>query len=232
MRAAIATASCFLLLGRTAVAQRADEDHGKVVYEDSRGALTDLGLGFNPLLSADGKVIFIRGRKFDYGDPFDCGDKDTKNWVAAYDPATKSEKVLFDRALPFETTGIVFCIFEQMQLSPDGSILYLVSPVYATSGSLAIVSLRTGRVKYVGGVDEVYVIQSGLHKGDLVYQQRNMTGSGADEHPYYPWVHAGADGAQIKVLAEEWIEDGNTPQLMAYLLSINGTITVHGRTFP
>jgi hypothetical protein len=233
MRAAT-IALCSLLVARAVVAQRADEDHGKVIYEDSKGGLTDLGSGFNPLLSADGKVVFIRGRKFEYGDDFDCGNKDANNWIAEYDPATKSETILFDRALPFERAGIVFCVFEQMQVSPDGGMLYLVSSVSATSGSLAIIHLKTGRVIYVGGVNEVHVIRGGSHEGELIYQRRLMA---PNSSPTYPWVHARPDGAQIRVLAEEPFTIGghagsDAPQLKAYLDKIGGRIEVNGRLFP
>ena len=156
----------------------------------------------------------------------------------AYDPATKSEKVLFDRALPFERTGIVFCIFDRMQLSPDGSILYLVSPVWATSGSLAIVHLASGRVTYLGGVDEVFVIEAGPHRGDLIFQRHMWRHGGrGGDFPYDPWVHAGPEGRQIKVLKEEPFTTGGSPAkdapgLKAYLHGIGAQIVIDGGTFP
>lgn len=234
-RAALALAFLLLLSTRTTVAQQAFVDHGKVIYQGPAGSRVDLGPGFNPLLSADGRVVFIRGRKFDYGTAFDCTNRQTKNWVAAYDPVKRSERVLFDRALPFERDGIAYCVFNQMQLSLDGSTLYLVSPVYATSGSLAIVRLATGRVTYVGGVKLVYVIRSGSHAGELIYQRR-MSQSERVGY-YYPWVHAAADGEPMNVLSDEPFTIGGTPakdapRLKAYLQSISGQIVIDGRAFP
>jgi hypothetical protein len=164
-----------------------------------------------------------------YGDEFDCGNKELKNWVAVYDPATRTEKTLFDRPLPYGRDGLPFCIFQRMQLAPDGSALYLTSPVYATSGSLAIIPLKQGTVRYVPGVDDVYVIVNGPHRGELLYQRRED-----EDGAYYPSVHARADGRLIRVLAEEWLEEGldKVPRLKEYLRSIGGQIMVNGQAFP
>src|SRR5882724_9059258 len=113
-------------------AQRVIEKGAEVFYTDSSGKQVSLGIGFSPQLTRDGKAALIRGRSFGYGDLFDCRQKNRKNWIAVHDPLTRSDKVLFDRALSFGQKGIAFCIFHQMRLSPDNSILYLVSPVYAT----------------------------------------------------------------------------------------------------
>ena len=72
------------------------------------------------------------------------------------------EKTIFDRPLEYDgRESLAFCVFEQMQLSHDGSVLYLVSPEYATSGSLAIINLSRGAVTFVPGINLVYVIETG-----------------------------------------------------------------------
>ena len=86
-----------------------------------------------------------------------------------------------------------FCIFQQMQLSSDASTLYLISPVYATSGSMAIVSLRQGSVTYVRGVNLVYLIETGPHRDELIYWRRVDSANG----PRYPLVHASKTGKPI-----------------------------------
>jgi hypothetical protein len=227
-----------LLLSPGLLAQRAFEKSGHVVYEDRDGHRTDVGVGFSPVLTQRGEVALIRGRLFRFGDDFDCGRKEAKNWIAVYDPATKAERTLFDRALPFGHNDLQYCAFERMQLSPDEKTLYLVSPVYATSGSLAIVRLGAGTVTYVPGVNDVYVIVSGLHRGELLYNQRMShhvpRRRPEDESPWYPFVHAGADGKAIQVIADEWVADGpdKAPKLAAYLRRIGGQIMVNGRAFP
>lgn len=133
-----------------------------------QGKRTDLGIGFSPVLTQRGRVALIRDRQFDYGESFDCHDSATKNWIAMVDPATGAETALFDHSLSFGRNGLEFCVFHQMQLSPDDSTLYLVSIVYATSGALAIIRLRDNAVNYIPGVDDVHVITSGPHRGELI----------------------------------------------------------------
>jgi len=219
-----------LFLASNSMAQRVFEKGAEVVYEDANKNQTNLGRGFSPVLMSQGKVALIRGRLFGYGEYFDCSKRATKNWVSVYDSVTGTEKTLFDRALPFQRDGLMFCIFDQMQMSPDGAVLYLVSPVYATSGSLAIIHLAHTTVTYVPGVDRIYVIESGPHRGELIYQRRIDEPHGV----HYPFVHARANGQQIRVLAEEVLADENpqAPVLGAYLNKIGARISVNGRPFP
>lgn len=233
-----AFAALALLLCPSMVGQKVSEKSGHVVYEDRSGKRHDLGISFSPVLTNRGEVALIRGRVFDYGEEFDCSSKATKNWIAIYDPATGAEKTLFDRPLSFGRDDLAFCVFRQIQLSPDDSVLYLVSIVYATSGALAIVHLQDGAVTYVTGVDYVYVITSGPHQGELLYQQRmarhEPPPKAGDASPYYPFVHARADGEPIRVIAEENLNEGpgKAPKVAAYLRSIGGRIIVSGRAFP
>ena len=228
-------AALLLLPASSLVAQRVFEKGQNVNYEDDRKNRINLGLGFNPVLTEEGKVALIRGRRIGYGEPFDCKHGDSKNWIAVYDPATRTEKVIFDRSLPFGVQGSPMCVFEQMQLSPDGGILYLVSPVYATSGSLAIIQLEQGVATYVPGVNEVYVIQSGPHRGELIYLRRILYWKHGDPRIYYPFIHARADGRQIRVIAEELsLASSGThrPRLTAYLRKLEGQLMVGGKLIP
>jgi hypothetical protein len=212
--------------------------NGRVIYEDTHGKRTDLGTGFSPVLTSDGRVALLRGRKFGYGDDFNCGKKQERNWVAVYDPVTRIENVLFDRAVNFDGGKWKSCVFEQMQLSHDGSVLYLVSPVYATSGSLAIVSLAEATIKDVPGVCEVYMIETGPHRDELIYVRRVFHNSpDLGEHPTYPFIHARADGRPIREVSDEWSGQDNMPRdkmplLRNYLRRIDGTINVNGETLP
>src|ERR1700693_317781 len=181
-----------LVLAMNLDAQRALEVHGNVIYEDVGKHKINLGKGFSPVLTADGKVAFLRGRKFYYGELFDCSHAEGKNWIVLYDPATMREKTIFNRSLDYDGRGLYFCIFEQMQLSRDGSVLYLVSPIYATSGSLAILNLAGGSVVYVPGVMSVYVIENGPHRDELIYVRRMFHTAGHDvESPTYPFITLG-----------------------------------------
>lgn len=220
------------------LAQQAFEKAGHVIYEDRDARKTDLGVGFSPVLTERGEVALIRGRLFLYGEPFDCSDKENRNWIAVYNSVTRAEKTLFDRPLPFQRDGILFCVFQRMQLSPDGSTLYLTSPVYATSGSLAIIRLKDGTVTYVPGVDDVYIVVNGPHKGELIYQRRMdhpvQRMKKGNRYPHYPFVHAQSDGQPIRVIAEEYVDNGldKLPKLESYLRRIRGQIVINGQAFP
>lgn len=227
-----------LLLAPSLLAQRAFERRGHVIYEDSGGHRSDLGVGFSPVLTQSGEVALVRGRLLPYGEHFDCRHKNTRNWIAVYSPVTGTEKVLFDRPLRFERGGLPFCVFERMQLSPDESTLYLVAAVYATSGSLAIVPLQQGTVTFVPGVCDIYVIINGSHRGELLYQRRmypelHIPGD-KGRYPYYPFVHARADGKPIRVVADEFPRDGvfDGPRVARYLRSLGGQIILNGQAFP
>ena len=155
---------------------------------------------------ADGEVVLVRGHRYGYGQEFDCTRPETKNWVAKYDPQTEKETKVFDRPIHYDGPGSLgFCAFEQMQMSYEGSVLYLLASTYATSGNLAIVNLTSGSIAFVPGVIAVFVIESGPHQNDLIYQRRVYHKSPEDglEYPSYPFIHALADGRQVREISNE-----------------------------
>lgn len=196
-----------------------------------------LGVGFSPILKGDGRVAMLRGRSFGYGYEFDCTNKSAKNWVSVYDPTTQAEEVLFDRPIPIDGGAVGFCVFDQMQMSPDGSTLYLVMPAYATSGNLAIIGLRHGEISYVPGVMSVFVIEGGAHQGELIYSRRVAYASRTKYEPYYhyPFIHSRANGKEIREISDEFFTvNGGTPApiLKSYLRQMGGRIVVNGKPLP
>lgn len=219
-----------LLAHSSLIAQRAFEEGGNVIYQNAQGNRTNLGSGFSPVMTAQGRVAFVRGRRFGYGEKFDCFHPNTKNWIALYDPAIRSERALFDQVVPFENGKWPFCIFDQMQLSPDGSVLYLVSPVYATAGSLAIVQLATGSISNVPGVNNVFIIESGPRRGELIYVRRGLrTSADGLSQAAYLFFHARADGQPITEVSDR---DEGLPILRQYLRKIRGRITLGNEQLP
>jgi hypothetical protein len=102
---------------------------------------------------------------------------------------------------------------------------------------LAIIHLSTGAVNYVPGVNFVYVIETGTHRDELIYQRRIWQNSPLDglEYPGYPLVHARPDGQQIAEISNEYLtvgRDDEVPILRRYLRGLGGTITVEGRKLP
>ena len=165
-------------------------------------------------------TVLIRGPELYYGDPFNCANPAAKNWIVTVHPTTKAETVIFDQPIDG------FCVFQQAQLSPDGSKLYLSIPTYATANTLAIVQLPAKTITQIPGVNFVYIIETGPHRGDLIYQKRVMKA-----HVTYPFFHARPNGQEIREISEEQDPD-RAPILAEYLRSIGGTITFDGRKLP
>ena len=210
-------------------AQRVFEKDGKAFYQNAQGRQTGLGVGFSPVLTADGKIAMIRGRHVSQDEAVDCRDPAKRNSVVLVDPKIGREKTIFDRGLPV-------CNFDQMQLSSDKNTLYLVVPTNPASLTLAIINLASGSVKYVPAVESVYVIEIGPHRDELIYIRREIRTSPKRRLPFpaYPLIHARANGEQIAEISTEsfTLEGGNLPILAAYLRKLEGTITVNGRKFP
>jgi len=230
-----------LLLSSSLIAQRAFETNGHVIYEDARNNRHDLSVGFGAVVTLSGKVAVIRGSALGHNDDFDCNDKQKKNWITLYDPIRNSEKILFDRPVHFDDhlkpSG--YCIFGQAELSPNDQILYLISPVYATAGKLAIIQLRTGSISYVPDVLSLYMIEDGPHRGELILSTRRYKRSRSDniDYPYNPFIHVRADGQEVKIVSDEYFVTGglkyaHVPVLAAYLKRIGGHITVDGERLP
>jgi hypothetical protein len=231
----VRTLEILLAIAPLVLGQRAFEDRGEIVYQDASGTRTNVGQGFSPVLTSAGDVVFVRGRKFEYGDDFDCKDRAKKNWIALWDPQTRRQSVLFDRPIELQKKW-TFCIYDQVEISPDSAKLYLVIPAYAASRSLAVVELKTGQILDEPGVAAAYVIRTGSHRGELVeYRRLWQPGS---EGPSYSWVLADTRGRTKKILhVDEWVGDHapqekSMPGLAKYLRSIDAQIVVHGTLFP
>jgi hypothetical protein len=226
------TRALLLLIGLSVGihAQRLFEKDGRVLYEDTANRpRRDLGPGFSSTLLADGSVVFLRGRKFDYGDKFDCANPSSRNPVIRYDPATGETSTLFDKTIHFSISPeLPFCVFAQMQISHDASTLYLFARTYVTAGSLAIIKLPSGSMKFIDGVAAVWIIGSGPHLDELICVEREL-----GDFATYPLVHTRPDGSRIKVISDEWPGlSKDTPKLRSYLREIDGTIRVGGQQLP
>jgi hypothetical protein len=180
-------------------------------------------------------VLIIRGIEPVYGVDFDCDDKTKRNWVTIYNPATSKEQTLWDEPVhysEFEMQG-GWCIFTDVQLSPDGKTLFLAIPMYATSSQLAIIRLADKMTTFVSA-DLVFVIEDGPHRGDLILVGRRVRkDSDGLTYPYDPFIHAHPDGREIKVISgESFAGEIPAPILAAYLKRLGGHIRVNGERFP
>lgn len=219
-------------------AQRIYQQGTDLVLEDAQGRTSSLGPGFNPVPISDHEYLLIRGAHTGYSvDPV-CERPAARNRVVVYDTRTNKESLLYDKPLSDRTLWHEpMCVYEHADLSPSGSTLYIVSPCYATAGCLAIIDLPTGRVRYVVGAMDVFVIRGGSNAGDLIYVRR-MPRKPSERPPmaYYPYIHARPDGSLITVISDEALalNGGNAPApvLRAYLRSVHGRIFVQGEWVP
>ncbi len=219
-------------------AQRVYERGPDLMLEDAQGRLSSLGTGFNSVPISDHEFLLIRGARIGYGES-GCERPAAKSRVVVFDTRTNKESLLFDKPL-YPTMGghIAICEYEHADLSPSRTTLYIVSPFSGTSGCLAIIDLRTGGVRYVPGVMDVFVIRGGPHAGDLIFKKRSLSRPSQDDpgHPYYPYIHARPDGSQIAIVSNEdlVLKGGNAPApiLRAYLRRIHGRIFAQGEWVP
>jgi hypothetical protein len=220
-------------------AQRVYQRGPDLMLEDAQGRSSSLGTGFNFVPISDHKFLLIRGVEMGYGEESSCERPAAKNRIVIYDTRTSKESLVFDKPLADRIMGHdAACVYEHADLSPSGSTLYIVSPCYVTSGCLAIIDLPTGRVRYVPGAMDVFVIRGGPNAGDLIYSKRlrSKPTKYDSAHPYYPYIHARPDGSQIEIISDEELvlNKGNAPApiLRAYLRRIHGRIFAQGEWVP
>ncbi len=175
-----------------------------------------------------------------HGEASSCEHPALRNRVMVFDTRTNKESLLFDKPLTNRIMGREYavCVYEHADLTPSGSTLYIVSPFYATSGSLAVIDLPTGRVRYVPGAMDVFVIPGGPNAGDLIFMRR-LERKPTEDDPRvddYAYVHARPDGSQIAVISNEALvlDGGNAPApiLRAFLRRIHGRIFAQGEWVP
>lgn len=240
MNRTILAACCFIaIFGLTELhAQRIYTRGSDIVLEDAQGHVTSLGPGFNPIPVSDRQFLLIRGAQMGYGD-IGCDRGGAKDRVVIFDATTNKESVLYDRPirLPFAGAGSV-CVYEHADLSPSGRTLYIVIPCYVTADCLAVIDLASGKVKYVRGADDVFVIRGGPNAGDLLYMAF-LAREPTEDDPRvgdYAYVHARPDGSRIAVISHEALVLGGgnapAPKLRAWLRSIHGRIFAQGEWIP
>ncbi len=223
---------------RDAHAQRVYQSGSDLMLEDAQGRSSSLGTGFNPIPISAHEFLLIRGAEVGYSEESGCESPATKR-VVIYDTGTNKESLLFDKPLSVPVRPhLITCVYEHADLSPSGSTLYIVIPCYATAGCLAIIDLATGRVKYVRGAMDVFVVRGGSNAGDLIFMRR-LDRKPTDDDPRvddYAYVHARPDGSQVSIISNEALalDGGNAPApiLRAYLRGIHGRIFVQGEWIP
>jgi len=192
-----------LVLAATAAvfAQTVSVKDGNIQFTDKSGrttALTSSGRDSSPLLAPDGKwVAFVRkidGKKIATGsDEVDP----TELWQVRVDG---KEPTLLVRCRESQKTESLIGAFETLQFSPDGKLLYFVTPAWATSGAVHVVDTTNRKERFLFAGNNVKVVPSGEYKGCLLVQQhRYFVGGGS-----YDWFWLlRPDGKEVGPVGED-----------------------------
>ena len=192
-----------LVLAATAAvfAQTVSVKDGNIQFTDKSGrttALTSSGRDSSPLLAPDGKwVAFVRkidGKKIATGsDEVDPAEL----WQVRVDG---KEPTLLVRCRESQKTESLIGGFETLQFSPDGKLLYFVTPAWATSGAVHVVDTTNRKERFLFAGNNVKVVPSGEYKGCLLVQQhRYFVGGGS-----YDWFWLlRPDGKEVGPVGED-----------------------------
>ncbi len=185
----------------SAFAQNVSVKDGNIQFIDKAGKTTALTVGgrdSNPLLAPDGKwVAFVRkvdGKKIATGsDEVDP----TELWQVRVDG---KEPAMLVRCRESQKMESLIGGFETLQFSPDGKLLYFVTPAWATSGAVHVVDTTNRKERYLFPGNNLKVVPSGEYKGCLLVQQhRYFIGGGS-----YDWFWLlRPDGKEVGPVGED-----------------------------
>ena len=197
----IAFALVSVAVATTSFAQTVSVKDGNIQFTDKSGkttALTSGGRDSDPLLAPDGKwVAFVRkieGKKIATGsDEVDP----TELWQVRTDG---KEPAMLVRCRESQKMESLIGGFETLQFSPDGKLLYFVTPAWATSGAVHVVDTTNRKERYLFAGNNLKVVASGEYKGCLLVQQhRYFVGGGS-----YDWFWLlRPDGKEVGPVGED-----------------------------
>lgn len=192
---------CLAFAGTTAFGQTVSVKNSNIQFTDQTGkttAVTSSGRDSNPLLAPDGKwIAFVRkvdGKKIATGsDEVDP----TELWQVRVDG---KEPTMLVRCRESEKVESLIGGFDSLQFSPDGKLLYFVTPAWATSGAVHVVDTTNRKERYLFPGNNLKLVAAGEYKGCLLVQQhRYFIGGGS-----YDWFWLlRADGKEVGPVGED-----------------------------
>lgn len=171
----------FLLLAASAAAQGVSVEQGAVTYtarDGSKRRLSDGPQDEQPVLSPNGRaVVFLRnlpGRSIAAG----SGEVPARElWLVPVEGGS-AHRLLAPRDDPKPER--LLAGLQNPRFSPDGSVVYVESAAWATSGAIHAVEARSGRERFVVAGHSLTVVPSGPYRGCLVVMQhRYFLGGGS-----------------------------------------------------
>ena len=191
----------FLSIPFTVFAQTVSVKDGNIQFTDKSGkatALTSSGRDSDPVLASDGKwVAFVRkveGKKIATGSDEVAP---TELWQVRVDG---KEPTMLVRCRDSQQMESLIGGFENLQFSPDGKLLYFVTPAWATSGAVHVVDTTNRKERYLFPGNNLKLVPSGEYKGCLLVQQhRYFVGGGS-----YDWFWLlRPDGKEVGPVGED-----------------------------
>lgn len=190
-----------LVFATAAFGQTVSVKDGNIQFTDQTGkttAVTSSGRDSNPLLAPDGKwIAFVRkvdGKKIATGsDEVDPAEL----WQVRVDG---KEATMLVRCRESEKVESLIGGFDSLQFSPDGKLLYFVTPAWATSGAVHVVDTTNRKERYLFPGNNLKVVAAGEYKGCLLVQQhRYFIGGGS-----YDWFWLlRSDGKEVGPVGED-----------------------------
>lgn len=172
------------LLCTIASAQSVSVDDGNVFISTADGSprqLTSSGHDRDPVLSPDHRwIVFVRSAAGNKILTSGAEGVPAELWQIRIDGKNLT---LLARTRAGEDMKQVIADFENLQFSPDGTLLYFMTPAWATSAALHVVDTRTAKEHFVCASNAFEILQNGKYGGHLlVSQHRYFLGGGS-----YDW---------------------------------------------
>jgi hypothetical protein len=184
-----------------AAAQTVSVKDGNIQFTDKSGqttTLTSTGRDSGPVLAPDGQwIVFVRkvdGKKIATGsDEVDP----TELWQIR---SNGKEATLLVKCRESEKPESVIAAFENLQFSANGTLVYFVTPAWATSGAVHVVDTTNRKERYLFPGNGLKAVASGEYKDCLLVQQhRYFIGGGS-----YDWYWLlRPDGKEVGPVGEE-----------------------------
>lgn len=201
--AAVVTALWIAASSQPVAAQAVSEQNGNIIFTDAAGGrvqLTDSGRDFAPSLSPDGTLVVYARHTPDDLVHTGLGDVEAGEiWVVGTDGLDAKRLARGAELQPWEDT---LAGLTSPEFLSDSRRVMFQSALWATSGKVNLVDIKTGQVRRVAPGSLESVILAGKYRDHLIINQhRYFLGTGS----YDWWWLFDATGKEIGPIgSDDW----------------------------
>jgi len=163
---------------------------GNIYYHNGSGhtiQITRTGKDSSPVLSSNKKLIaFIREGIQVIPDRCDI-DAKYGNEIWLYDFSTQKEKRLVTNNFECDKPKKQIVDPENLLFSPDSKTLYFETSAWTTSGAIHAVDVNGTHLRFVTDGTVLWIVQSGLYRGNLIVNQHRYRFKGDTPLGSYDW---------------------------------------------